>query len=166
MNFSFWLSLDKDLLLTAEHEEEMKALIAEAVRPEFKIGVPDNRFPLLANLNVLENIALKSMYHKNSTLQEVHNYISPLASILMIDDLLQKRKEQLAEEDLFNIYLLRCIANQDNVILLVEPEPTDWVSTYNFVKGARPEIRLWACCYADESGKYDRLNLRNIKIGD
>ncbi len=159
MDFDRWLASDAHLLLLVDVEERMQALIEQALGPRYAIGVISGRFPLLGNLNVIENIALKAMYHRNTPLADVKNELSGFIQALDLEDVLLKRSTGLTEEELFNIYLLRCIANKDHIILFEQPDPWNVSGAGAFLAGVGLKVRLWVCCYRDEASKYARLNL-------
>ncbi|MBW1802419.1 MAG: hypothetical protein JRJ85_17025, partial [Deltaproteobacteria bacterium] len=64
MDFSDWLSFEDNITLIASHEKQIDELMHQAVKPEYPIGViSKERYPLLADLNIMENIALEKMFH-------------------------------------------------------------------------------------------------------
>jgi len=164
MNLEKLLTSEDDLVFTAELEEHMDRFLDAATAPELCIGIVGERFPLLANLSVLENVALQSMYQANKSVAWVHNRVAPYIEQLALEEAMGKRRADLSEEELFNVLLLRCLAVRCRAVLLVQPEPWNCGSTYNFVKGIDANIRLWICCFRDVAAQYASLHLRQIAI--
>jgi ABC-type uncharacterized transport system ATPase subunit len=164
MDLASLLASGEELLFTAELEESLDRFLDAALAPELDIGVVSARYPLLANLNVIENVALQAMFHANKSLAWVRNKLSPHIEQLALEETLAKRKAELSEEETLNVLLLRCLAVPCRAVLLDKPEPWNYASARNFLKSIDSGPSLWMCCYRAEASQYAHLGLRRIAV--
>ncbi|MDY7000191.1 MAG: hypothetical protein SVS15_00230 [Thermodesulfobacteriota bacterium] len=166
MNVSYWLNIEENLLLVAKRRKEILRLIDLAHRSGFHIGIISDDYPLLSDLDVAENLAISGMYHQNLSLTQVLKKIDPFVQKINAEDLLQRRIEYLDREELLKIYLLRCIANNNSIILLYEPVFKDIKTIYDLIGLLDKKTRLWIACLEKNTERYYSFGFKEIMISD
>ena len=166
MNVSYWLNIEENLLLVAKKRKEIPHLIDLAYRSGFHIGIISDDYPLLSDLDVAENLALSSMYHQNLSLKQVLKKIEPFIQEINSEELIYKRIEDLNRDELLKIYLLRCIANNNSIILLYEPTFKDIKIIYDLIGIIDKKIRLWVACLERNTERYYSFGFKEIVISD
>jgi len=166
MNVSYWLNIEENLLLVAKKRKEILRLIDLAHRSGFHIGIISDDYPLLSDLDVAENLALSGMYHQNLSLTQVLKKIDPFIQEINSEELIDKRIEDLNRDELLKIYLLRCIANNNSIILLYEPVFKDIKMIYDLVGLIGKKIRLWVACLEKNTERYYSFGFKEIVISD
>ena len=163
MDLSYWLSVEDSITLIASHEKQIDELMHQAVKTDYPIGVVSrDRYPLLSDLNVMENIVLKKMFHENISMKQAINAIMPFIESLGMAQKLWARQEDLNSEELLNVYILRCISGKKEIILFESPEPYDIYIFSSWLKQMNLGMKLWICCLIDHAPVYDRLSFKQI----
>jgi len=167
MDFSYWLRVEDNIILIASNEKQLDELMHQAVQPEYPIGVVSGeRYPLLADLNVIENIVLRNMFHENISMKQATDVIFPFIESLGLAQKMGARPEDLTGEELINAYILRCISSRKEIILFESPEPYDIYVSWSWLKQMKLDMRLWICCLIDRAPVYDRLSFKKIDFFD
>lgn len=165
MNLAYWLNLKDNLLLLAETREEFDGFMALAARFHYQIGIVSDRFPLLASLTVLENIALMAMYHRNLSLSRVEAQVEPEFAALGMTAAAGKRLEHLSREEVLQTYLLRCLAKNNIIVLMNTPAASEIELILDSLARLGKKLRLWIACLAGDAETYRRFPLRTITVG-
>jgi len=121
-------------------------------------------FPLLSNLNVIENITLSNMFHENETLQQAAAKVTPFIENLGMQDAILKRKESLSREEIIRTCLLRAVSRGSDVIM------TDFAKAgeLNILKDSLVKINkrlfLWIMCLEKDLGNYNDFAFKTVRL--
>ena len=77
--------------------------------------------------------------------------ISPFIESLGLARKLWARQEDLNSEELFNVYILRCISSKKEIILFESPEPYDIYIFSSWLNQTNLEMKLWIGCLIDRA---------------
>jgi len=165
VNLAYWLNLKDNLLLLAENREEIEAFMELSAKFHHQIGIVSDRYPLLASLTVLENIALMAMYHRNVPLARAEEQTGPELKALGLADAAGKRLEDLTREEVLNTYLLRCLAKNNIIVLMNTPAASEIEFVLGGLARLGRKLRLWIACLAGDAETYRRFALRTIAVG-
>jgi ABC-type uncharacterized transport system ATPase subunit len=156
-----------------EYKEDLIFIAGRADIPHFilsavaefpSVCVVSDRFPLLANLNVIENITLYNMYNENVSLSEAAGRIKPYLSDLNIDDILLKRKESLTRKELIDTYILRCLSRGCEFVLTDFEKISDIKLLRERLDEIRKRIFLRIICSQDDTGILREFNYKRISV--
>jgi ABC-type lipoprotein export system ATPase subunit len=77
--------------------------------------------PLLANLTVMDNIALILEYHKNLSLKKAENIVFELLKKCNIEKIRDKKPYQLSRKDIIKVKFLRAYVSDFKHIIIERP---------------------------------------------
>lgn len=157
-------ALRTHLLLTASDQATLSRLKAMTVQSDFHVGLISDRLPLLANLNVLENIALGPMYHNHMSLAACLKKLEPDINRLGLNTVLGQRQEFLTREQRLKALLLRCLANGSGYILLQSPPRSDCDTLDRALDALDAGVFLWVCCLSTDQDIYSSLGYTTIDL--
>lgn len=166
MDFSYWLNIEENLLLTATRQGSIQQLIDLAHQSSFHIGIISEDYPLLSHLTVAENAALSSMYHQNLSLAQVCKRIAPEAEALEMLDAMDRPPASIDREENLKAHLLRCAANNNSVVAMPRPVRGQVESVIGWLEALPRRMRLWVLCLDKHVPTYMDLPLRRIPIED
>ncbi len=128
------------------------------------VGCVSDCFPLLSNLNAIENITLFKMFHDNETLDQAEAEVTSFIDNLGMREAMPKRKERLSREEIINTYVLRAISRGSDVIITDLAAPGDLDILKNSLKKAGKRLYLWIMCREKELGNYDGFAFKKIRL--
>lgn len=166
LNIPHLLNASSDILFMSRSPARLQGFLDLAVLQQPQIGFISERFPLLSNLSVLENIVLHRMYKNNFPLHRSLKSIQHLISALEMGKVLENRKESLSGREKVNAFFLRCIASGNRIAILESPS----VQTYQLCQDSRSktnaELRFWLTSLESEAPLYKHFGLETIKLGE
>lgn len=164
INLSHFLSLDNDLLILSPVEAHLSRLTEIVVQSLTHIGVMGDAFPFLANLSIMENIALTQMYHQRLSYAQCVRRIGPAVETLGLGRVMGMRKESLSRRELLQAHLLRCLINHSSAILFPSPRSGDVPIILDCLRQLNRPARLWVSCLRADAGLYEDLGLKQVEI--
>ena len=166
MDFSYWLNLEEDLLLTAGKPGRIQQLVDLAHQSNFHIGIISTDYPLLSHLTVAENAALSSMYHQNLSLTQVRKRIDEAVHALGMERAMDRDTPGLDRWDTLKAHLLRCVANNNSVIAMHRPSHAETEAMLGWLRSLSRRPRLWVVCLGKHAPAYQDFPLKKIPIED
>lgn len=158
-------SIREHLLLTTPDEATISRLKAMIIQSDFHVGLISDRLPLLANLNILENIALGSMYHRNMSLASCREQLRPAIKLLGVENVMDQRQQFLTRPQRLKVQLLRCVANGSGFILLESPPRSDCDILDQALAMLDARVFLWVSCLSTGKDVYTSLGYTVIDLG-
>lgn len=125
--------------------------------------VSDN-FPLLSNLNVIENIALFRMFHDNVTIEQAAANVAPFIGNLEMQDAMLKRKESLSRKEIIGAYLLRAVSRGSDVIITDFAKAGDLEILKNALERIKKRFFLWIMCLEKELSNYSDFAFKKVRL--
>lgn len=159
-------SLREHLLLAAPDESTIARLKDTASASESHVCEISEHLPLLANLNVLENVALGSMYHNHMSLTACLDKLEPAFALLKLEGIMDQRQQFLSKAQRLKVQLLRCIANGSGFILLDSPKRSDCDILERALATLDEQVFLWVCCLSTDKDVYTPLGYTTIDLDD
>ncbi len=166
MDFSYWLNIEENLLLTAGRPGRIQQLIDLAHQSNFHIGIISDDYPLLSHLSLAENTALSSMYHQNLSLAQVRKRIEEATEILGMTPLMDNPPAGAGRRVTLKTHLLRCVANNNTVVVVHRPPHAEAEALLDWLERLPRRMRLWVACLKKHAPAYMDLQLKKIAIGD
>jgi predicted ABC-type transport system involved in lysophospholipase L1 biosynthesis ATPase subunit len=163
-DLSHWLGLDQDLLLVVPDRDAAQDMVRRTGLSGFGVGVLGGPFPLLSDLDVLENAALGPMFHRGVSLRRMRRRLEPLARPLGLEGRLHALPPDLAPEERLPALMLRALADEARALLLPWPEPSRVLDADRLRQGLDPRPRLWVCCTRNNADAYTVLQLRTLSF--
>jgi len=158
------LSENKEDLILVTDEADIPYFVLSAVTDFPSIGIVSDRFPLLANLNVIENITLFSMYHENIGFKEASERIKPYFSDLDMAEVSRKRKENLTRQELIQTYALRCFSRGCDFIMTDFDKMSDMKILRETLDKTKKRVFLWIMCSQNDLGNFSEFNYKKMRI--
>lgn len=155
----------RHLLITANDEETIANLRQACISSNLHVCLIGERLPMLANLSVMENIALGPMYHEHISLEECRDRLDSQIEILGLTSLLNLRREALSRPQRMKAQLLRCLANGASFVLLESPPRSDCEVLHRALGVLDTSISLWVCCLSTEQDVYSSMGYPTIDLG-
>ena len=159
-----YLHMDEHLLIVTEHPTMLTRIMHLSALLQPQVGIISEDFPLLSNLDVLENIALASMYRKNVSLKKARRIMEPEIRALKLEKLLHKRRELLTREELVRVLVARCLAAGNSIILLESPPVFRLDTVFACLGAVAHRVRIWVSCHHPDKLAYGGYPLREIHI--
>lgn len=166
MDFSYWLNIEENLLLTAPRPGRIQQLIDLSHQSNFHIGIISDEYPLLSHLTVAENAALSSMYHRNLSLAQVRKRIEPDEQALDMGDIMDKAPGGMPRRSVLKAHLLRCVANNNSVVVMQRPAHAEVEDMLDWLDRLTHPLRLWVACLEKHAPAYMDFQLKKIAIED
>ncbi len=168
MNVPYLESLITDipprLLMVGQDESHLNELVTFFLHFRNDIGVLDNLFPFLSNLNILENILLPTMYRHNLPPAKARERIENHIQALNLASWMSLRKEQLAPHTLILCQLLRCLACEDSIILLPSAKIATAETVITAIAKLRVSLTLWILCIKKNAVAYEKFGFPTCYI--
>jgi ABC-type lipoprotein export system ATPase subunit len=161
-----YLHTEEHLLLVVSNSTMLTRIMHLSALLQNQIGFISDSFPLLSNLDVLENITLGSMYRHNISLKKARRIIEQEIRALHLESLLHKRKELLTREELVRVHFARCLATDNSVILLESPTVFSLEIVFECLRSVDRRIRIWVSCHHSDKLSYRGYPLRETAIGE
>ncbi len=152
------------LLLVAQTEGQVCELATTLLQCRSSIGIIGNEFPFLANLNVVENILLGTMYHNNLPLEEAFEPLREDIEALGVMDVMRQRKNQLNTLTRMKCQLLRCIACGNTIVLVHTGQFAVAQTLLHALEMLRQPPAMWIACSAKNALAYEKLNFPTFHI--
>lgn len=166
MDFSYWLNIEENLLLTARQPGRIQQLIDLAHQSSFHIGIVSDDYPLLSHLTLAENVSLSSMYHQNLSLRQVRKRVQDSVESLDMDDAMDLPPGRAGRRETLKAHLLRCVANNNSVVVVQRPPHAEAGSLLEWLDRLPRRMRLWVACLEKHAPAYQDFPLKKIDIGD
>lgn len=166
MDFSYWLNIEENLLLTARRPGRIQQLIDLSHQSNFHIGIISDDYPLLSHLTVAENAALSSMYHRNLSLAQVRKRIEPDALALDMEGIMDGTPDGLSRRLALKAHLLRGVANNNSVVVMQRPAHAEVEAVLDWLGRLEHPMRLWVACLEKHAPAYMDFRLKKITIED
>jgi len=166
MDFSYWLNIEENLLLTATQPGRIQQLIDLSHQSNFHIGIISNDYPLLSHLTLAENVALSSMYHQNLTLTQVRKRIQDAVEALDMASIMDSPPARVTRKETLKAFLLRCVANNNSVVVANRPPHSETEDLLAWLERLPRRMRLWVTCLDKHAPAYMDFTLKKIAIGD
>jgi ABC-type lipoprotein export system ATPase subunit len=160
------LHMEEHLLFVAAQPTMLTRIMHLSALLQNQIGFISDAFPLLSNLDVLENITLGSMYRQNISLKKAYRNIEREILALRLESLLHKRRELLTREELVRVQFARCLATDNSVILLESPTVFSLEIVFDCLRAIDRRIRIWVTCHQPDKLSYGGYPLREIAVGE
>jgi len=164
ISISKFLNINKNLLLVAGSPGQLSMLMDLSAQSQSHIGFISDGFPLLSNLDVLGNIVLGPMFHKNMSMRQAREKIDSAIQALGMMKQMHRRKEMLGRGELLRAYLLRSLACDNSIVLMNTPSLYDLDIIQDALERLAYKMRLWVCCLEMNTGLYENYDLMKIKL--
>lgn len=165
MDASAWLAAEGHLLIAAATRGQVQQLTDLARQSGGHIATLGSGTPLLAELDVAENIALPAMYRHNRSLAGLLAELDGALRALGLAARLGARPVNLSRRELVCAHLLRAVAAGCGILLMPRPRPADARTALDALNAlAAPAAggfapRLWVACLERETGDFQGLGL-------
>jgi ABC-type Na+ transport system ATPase subunit NatA len=153
----------EDLILVTDGAD-IPYFVLSAITDFPSICIVSDRFPLLANLNVIENITLFNMYHGNIGFKEATERIKPYLSDLDMAEVSRKRKESLTRQELIQTYVLRCFSRGCDFIMTDFDKMSDMKILRETLDKIKKRVFLWIMCSQNDLGNFSEFNFNKVRI--
>lgn len=157
-------ALRRHLLLVASNPASIDRLRDMAGKSPFLLGLVGDRTPLLANLNVMENIALGAMYHHGMSLNACREKLGSAIAALDLEQSMDQRPELLTRPQRLKAQLLRCLGRGCGHVLLESPPRADCDVLHRALSRLDEDVFLWICCLSTERDVYTSLGYTQVEL--
>jgi hypothetical protein len=138
------LDSNSHLALAFSYHGRENLLIHSISQSQGHIGVISDRLaPFISNINLVENITLPMLYHKNISHSAALKRMSPLFDALDIRDSLHERKEHLGRKQTLAGYLLRAVASGNRSVFVDWPRMWEVDFFLDCLARMDSKIQLW-----------------------
>jgi ABC-type lipoprotein export system ATPase subunit len=166
MDLAKIITHESNLLLTARNKRDAHKAVDLARRSDFHIGLVSEAVPLFTHLTLAENISLSNMYHQNFSLRQAVKRLEHAIKASGLEESLDKGLEELSRKEQVQAMFLRCLANNNSIVLIDTPSVKDMsvIEELNAESGARR--RLWVLCLQKDAEKYQGFGLETVPVSD
>lgn len=138
------LDSDSHLVLVFNHHRRENLLIHSISQSQGHVGIISDRLaPFISNIDLVENITLPMLYHKNISQTAALKRMSPLFDALEIRDCLHERKEHLSRKHALAGYLLRAVASGNRFVYVDWPRMWEVDFFLDCLDRMDSKIQLW-----------------------
>jgi len=138
------LDSNAHLALVFSYHGRENLLIHSISQSQGHIGIISDRLaPFISNINLVENITLPMLYHKNISQNAALKRMSPLFDALDIRDSLHERKEHLGRKQILAGYLLRAVASGNRSVFVDWPRMWEVDFFLDCLGRMDSKIQLW-----------------------
>ncbi|MDK2920766.1 MAG: putative transport system ATP-binding protein [Desulfonauticus sp.] len=128
------------------------------------VGVVSAKFPLLSNLEIVENIFLPLMYKRNLSLRQCCEKFYPWLKELDLEKIMWLRKEKLGSEEIFRAMFLRALCTESEVVFFQYPQVSEIELVIKFLKKLNISRFLWILVTAKEAPKFYKFNFEQVEL--
>ena len=158
-HYAALLLQEEHLLITSSSESNLDELMSMAIQSQGETGIIGDEFPLISNLDILENITLGIMYSRNISLEYARAMILPSIKALQMETIMHRSKAMLSKEEIIRSQILRCIASGNSIMLLPSPTPRAADSALHAAARVPSRPRIWISCHTKKASAYEYLHL-------
>ncbi|NCC25052.1 MAG: hypothetical protein EOM25_07615 [Deltaproteobacteria bacterium] len=134
--------------------------------PRTVVGIVDEDFPFLSNLNMIENITLGDMYTNHRGLAAATARILPTIEALGMREAMGRRKETLTQEEMLKAHILRCLAGDSRAVFMEYPRIWDLRLLLEYLKNISSDMALWISCHEKSLRTYEGLGFETFYLPD
>jgi ABC-type polar amino acid transport system ATPase subunit len=143
---------------------EVSGFISGIMSGNRSVGYVSDGFPLLSNLNAIENITLFKMFHDNKTMKQAVAEMTPFIENLGMLEAMPKRKERLSREEIINTYILRAVSKASDVIITDIAAQGDLDILKKSLEKVGKRLSLWILCREMELGNLNLFAFKKFRL--
>ncbi|KUJ96345.1 MAG: hypothetical protein XD41_0672 [Desulfonauticus sp. 38_4375] len=128
------------------------------------IGIVSSKFPLLSNLETVENVFLPLMYKRNLSLRQCCEKFYPWLKGLDLEKIMWLRKEKLSSEEIFRAMFLRALCAESEIIFFQYPKVSEIELVVKFLKEFEINRFIWILVTAEKVSQFYKFNFEQVEL--